>query len=60
MPIFEYRCEDCGHRFETFLTSSRRAACPQCKSEKLEKQFSTLGRIGSRGGRSTSGGWGGG
>ena len=60
MPMFEYRCEDCGRRFEIFLTSSRKAICPHCKSEKLEKQISALGRIGSRGSRSTYGGWGGG
>ena len=50
MPMFEYRCADCGRRFETFVTASRKAACPACKSERLEKQVSTVGRIGSRGG----------
>lgn len=58
--MFEYRCEDCGGRFEIFLTSSRRAICPHCKSDKLEKQISRLGRIGAGGGRVSSGGWGGG
>jgi putative FmdB family regulatory protein len=60
MPMFEYRCEDCGRRFEIFLTSGHRAICPHCQSQKLEKQISRLGRIGSGGGRIGSGGWGGG
>ena len=59
MPMFEYRCEDCGRRFEVFVTASRRASCPQCNSENLKKQVSTLGRIGS-GGWGGSGSWGGG
>ena len=58
MPMYEYRCEDCGRRFEIFVTASRRASCPQCNSENLTKEMSTLGRIG--GGRSGSRGWGGG
>ncbi len=54
MPMFEYRCVECGRRFEAFVTASRKAACPACKSEKLEKQVSAVGRIGSRGGASGS------
>jgi putative FmdB family regulatory protein len=39
MPIFEYRCNDCGHEFE-FLqmpNAAKAAACPKCASESLEK-----------------------
>ena len=39
MPIFEYRCNECGHEFE-FLklpSNDKAAACPQCASENLEK-----------------------
>jgi putative FmdB family regulatory protein len=42
MPLFEYTCRGCGHRFEAFVTASRSAACPDCGSRELEKQFSTF------------------
>jgi putative FmdB family regulatory protein len=43
MPIFEYRCEACGHKFEAILSSaSRRRNVPNCHTEKLEKQLSTF------------------
>jgi len=49
MPMFEYECQACGRRFETFVTASRKPACPTCQSEDLRKLVSTLGRIGGRG-----------
>ncbi len=32
MPIFEYRCAGCGHRFETLVARADAATppCPQC------------------------------
>lgn len=42
MPIFEYRCESCGHKFEAILFGEQKAECPQCHTEKLEKQLSTF------------------
>ncbi len=45
MPLYEYRCEDCGHRFEILQRLGEGAgelACPQCGKERLEKQFSTF------------------
>ena len=42
MPIFEYRCEGCGHKFEAILFGSQTPECPQCYTEKLEKQLSTF------------------
>jgi putative FmdB family regulatory protein len=42
MPIFEYRCESCGHKFEAILFGSQTAECPQCHEQKLEKQLSTF------------------
>jgi putative FmdB family regulatory protein len=53
MPLFEYECTDCGRRFEAFVTSSRKAVCPSCKGERLEKLVSRLGRIGSEAGGKT-------
>ena len=32
MPIYDYRCSECGHRFELLQSISRRgeAVCPKC------------------------------
>ncbi len=42
MPIFEYKCESCGHSFEAILLGSQTAECPKCHTEKLEQQLSTF------------------
>ena len=41
MPLYEYRCEKCGHRIEIIQTFSDRPlkTCPECKG-KLVKVFS--------------------
>ncbi len=41
MPIYNYRCQDCGEVVEIFLRSfDARPRCPQCGSENLEKLVS--------------------
>lgn len=41
MPLYEYRCEPCGHLFETLVRSSSDVPhCPQCGGTELAKQFS--------------------
>ena len=32
MPIYDFKCDKCGHRFELFTSISRRtqAVCPKC------------------------------
>jgi len=42
MPIFEYICRDCHHRFETLVTGSRAPACPSCRGAALDKQWSVF------------------
>ena len=44
MPLFEYRCAGCGSVFELLARSAgeKPAACPQCGTKKVEKQFSTF------------------
>jgi putative FmdB family regulatory protein len=42
MPIFEYICRDCHHRFETLVTAGRPPACPACQSDALDKQVSVF------------------
>jgi putative FmdB family regulatory protein len=45
MPIFEYRCEECGTTFERLTLRPQSAAqipCPQCDSTSTAKVFSTF------------------
>jgi len=43
MPLFEYQCKTCGHRFEALVVGRRAPSCPRCAGEELEKQHSTFG-----------------
>ena len=50
MPIFEYTCSNCGHKFEKLILSSRRKRqlqCPQCSSRDVHKDISLFGTAGS-------------
>jgi putative FmdB family regulatory protein len=41
MPVFEYECRQCGHRFEYLvLHSSPVAECPACRKRDLEQLIS--------------------
>lgn len=44
MPIYEYRCEDCGTRFEKLVRSSDTDGprCPSCGTAHLEQELSTF------------------
>ncbi len=55
MPIFEYVCGECNHRFEQLVQGSTVAVCPKCKATKLEKQFSAFG-VGTTGWAPSGGG----
>ncbi len=59
MPIFEYVCSECKHRFELLIHRSDEAACPKCQATKLEKQISSFG-VGATGGWASPGSGGGG
>ena len=48
MPIYEYACKACDHRFETLVRGEMTPSCPECKSEELEKLLS-LPRVHSEG-----------
>ena len=43
MPIFEYVCCECNHRFELLIQGSAEAVCPKCQTSKVDKQFSAFG-----------------
>jgi putative FmdB family regulatory protein len=40
MPIYEYRCGDCGHEFELLVLKSTTLACARCASANLERMLS--------------------
>jgi putative FmdB family regulatory protein len=50
MPLFEYRCRECGHQFEFLTRSTLTPACPKCESQQLEKQLSVFAVGGSSSG----------
>jgi len=42
MPTYEYRCKECGHRFEKVMPIAeherrRKSRCPKCNSGKVEQ-----------------------
>jgi putative FmdB family regulatory protein len=45
MPIYEYRCEDCGHELEALqkLSDAALTDCPECGKPALKKQVSAPG-----------------
>jgi putative FmdB family regulatory protein len=42
MPLFDFRCRECGRQFETLVMGSRTPECPSCHSKDLDKLFSTF------------------
>ncbi len=63
MPIYEYRCGKCEHRFEHFVRSSKDRSprvCSQCGSRRVNRVFSAFGvGTGAAPGPSMNGGGGG-
>lgn len=52
MPIYEYRCEECGESFDKFVRSilaETEVRCPKCDSEQVRKSFSLFASQGSQG-----------
>ena len=55
MPIYEYQCRECDHRFEILQRmgkGSQKLACPNCDRKTHDKQFSIFsgsvaGNVGS-------------
>lgn len=45
MPIYEYKCEDCGTRFEKLVRRSSETAgieCPSCGKQHLKQELSVF------------------
>jgi putative FmdB family regulatory protein len=51
MPIYAYRCRDCGKQFSTLVMSGETPACEACASADLEQQLSLIATP-SKGGES--------
>ena len=63
MPIYEYKCNACGHGFSVLTLSSANAAdtaCPSCESQDVQKQISAFACAPSATGLGFTGGGGGG
>lgn len=42
MPIYEYVCKQCDHRFEELVRASDTPECPTCHSRRLARQLSAF------------------
>ena len=59
MPLYEYRCSDCGRLFEKIVRSwSEAVDCPSCSSATVEKQVSSFAMATGGGGNVRAGGGG--
>lgn len=59
MPIYEYQCAECGHRFDKLVRTAAAAAtveCPVCHSAHCKKAFSLFGTSHGAAGRATDAG----
>jgi putative FmdB family regulatory protein len=51
MPIYEYRCDDCGAEFEKRVaraSDSDGVLCPSCGRKRLTMRFSTFATVTGR------------
>jgi putative FmdB family regulatory protein len=48
MPLYEYRCSQCGEQFEKLVRMSddRNVDCPHCGDPKVQKLVSCFGVMG--------------
>ncbi|NWJ46168.1 MAG: zinc ribbon domain-containing protein [Chloroflexi bacterium] len=47
MPTYDYKCEECGHRFEKMQSFSAPLlkTCPECGQDQLRKIFTPAGIV---------------
>ena len=41
MPLYEFKCRACGHRFEDLVKIDETPQCPKCRDPGPERLFST-------------------
>jgi len=59
MPIYEYKCQDCGEKFEKLVrlgAMETEVKCPVCHSDQVKRLISIFGHLGGQGGMDLS--WG--
>jgi putative FmdB family regulatory protein len=44
MPIYEYRCASCEHRFEKLVRGEAQPSCPRCASAALPTAATRLNK----------------
>jgi putative FmdB family regulatory protein len=54
MPIYEYACRTCDHRFEMLVRGGEAPSCPNCQGAELERALSTFA-VGGPAPRETAG-----
>jgi len=51
MPLYEYKCEDCGKRYEKLVSlreAGRGVPCPKCGSKSVRKLMSAFATAGGQ------------
>jgi len=57
MPVYEYRCNQCGAAFEKMVRWSEAGSspvCPNCQSEDTHKKISIFASLGTSTGATTA------
>lgn len=57
MPVYEFRCEKCGEKYEALCRMGEGASsqvCPNCGSKEVKKLFSRFRAMGTDGGGKSS------
>jgi len=51
MPLYEFRCQCCGERFERLVRAGNQdeIVCPRCQAGAVERLFSTFAARGGAG-----------
>lgn len=55
MAFYDLKCDDCGHKFEKFVSGFLKdgdKSCPECGSRKVTRKFAgsfSIGKLGSAG-----------
>ena len=47
MPLFAYRCLDCDAHTEVLVRNDETVVCPECGSERIERQLSRFAAVSS-------------
>ncbi len=59
MPLYEYRCADCEHEFETLVSAGRadQATCPACGTGEVRRLLSLFSAPRGSGGVGGASAW---